>query len=429
MKGLKKVALASAIAAVSAGAQAELKALDDAAMGELTGQAGITIDIETKWTIGEFVYQDAGMLVIQGMSFGANSNDLRANADGLMTNERLSIDLAGDGTGPGQENTFNYGMSEVIGLAAFHSVARATAGAPADADFDAAAARLLSGGATASTDGVGGDQIDDQKTYGNGDLVLHFGFSDAWDKGGGFAAFGAGLGQNYDGTVTGLNFATLDYATARDIASRAVDFQFDIDLIGIADSNYTIGSASVEKTNHTTGTDATSSTTALISDLSMKGYLGPVDILIENNGNGFGADGSGLGGAAGTGNADSKINWDSFFRITDLDLYIDIAGVQLSDIAIHNDRGDTTSLNGTASFGYAHSMRQIFAVKDTVLSVGNTSQPNTNPDHFVDGIAINTRFKGDIDIGALSFGDTGTSIGSIYMTDVEATTNWTISAR
>jgi hypothetical protein len=45
MKGLKKIALASAIAAVSAGAQAELKALDDSAMGELTGQAGLTIDL------------------------------------------------------------------------------------------------------------------------------------------------------------------------------------------------------------------------------------------------------------------------------------------------------------------------------------------------------------------------------------------------
>ena len=37
-------------------------------------------------------------------------------------------------------------------------------------------------------------------------------------------------------------------------------------------------------------------------------------------------------------------------------------------------------------------------------------------DVYVDGIAINTRFKGDIDIGAISFGNTGDSIGSIYMT-------------
>ncbi|KZY59121.1 hypothetical protein A3752_12750 [Oleiphilus sp. HI0081] len=60
MKGLKKIALASAIAAVAAGAQAELKALDDSTMGELTGQAGLTIDLETKVSIGQFMYKDAG---------------------------------------------------------------------------------------------------------------------------------------------------------------------------------------------------------------------------------------------------------------------------------------------------------------------------------------------------------------------------------
>jgi len=31
-------------------------------------------------------------------------------------------------------------------------------------------------------------------------------------------------------------------------------------------------------------------------------------------------------------------------------------------------------------------------------------------------------------IGALSFGDTGESIGEIYITDITSTTNWTISA-
>lgn len=45
-----------------------------------------------------------------------------------------------------------------------------------------------------------------------------------------------------------------------------------------------------------------------------------------------------------------------------------------------------------------------------------------------DGVAINTVFKGDKEIGALSFGDTGTSIGQLYWTDIESTTNWTVSS-
>ena len=191
----------------------------------------------------------------------------------------------------------------------------------------------------------------------------------------------------------------------------------------------------------------------MISDLSIKGYLGPADIHIENKGNGFGADGSGqvtgfdASGnatlAAGTGNADSKIHWDSYFKVTDLDVYIDIAGVQIKDLSIHNDRGDTTGLNqiavgvdgsgnpifaNTGSFGFAHSKRDIYAVKDAVLDVGAYALTLGAGSAYVDGIAINTRFKGDIDIGHLSFGNTNKSIGSIYITDKTATTNWTISA-
>jgi hypothetical protein len=88
-------------------------------------------------------------------------------------------------------------------------------------------------------------------------------------------------------------------------------------------------------------------------------------------------------------------------------------------------------IENTESFGFAHSKRDIYAVKDSVLNLatvfGHAGTTN-NPVGYVDGIAINTRFKGDIDIGALSFGDTGTSIGAIYLTDVTSTTNWTISA-
>ena len=442
MKGLKKVALASAIAAVSAGAQAELKALDDSAMSELTGQAGISIDVETKYTIGEFVYQDAGNLVLQGLSLGGNTND--SFDTGYLDNFRLYIDVAGAGaidpTNGSPDNELVYGFAEVIGLATMLGLQ-----GNSDGDIINGADPALGSGQPVPVN-ADGHIIDRKKVYGDGDLVIHKGFTDAFEKGGGYQAFANSTGRAYADLAAGpgtLSFANVDYATIIDIGTRAVDFNFSIDLIGLADSTYVIGSQAVEKTNHTTGTDATANTTALISDLSMSGYLGPADIHIENNGNGF--SGGQLNGGVGTGAADSKINWDSFFKITDLDLYIDIAGVQLSDIRIHNERGDLTSMNqeftvdgtgtpvleNTSSFGFAHSKRQIFAVKDDVINVTNVLAAGPGGDTnlaYEDGIALNTRFKGDIDIGALSFGDTGKSIGSLYFTDIQSTTNWTISA-
>ena len=430
MKGLKKIALASAIAAVAAGAQAELKALDDSTMSEMTGQAGLTIDLETKWTIGEFAYQDAGLVVLKDLSLGGNSNE---GTSSMLDNIRMEIDVAGSQQAVGGDAWLKYGFSNVKNLAAVHAKAgNKEAGILALAKGSAAVdpGNSMNGSAVDITTG---DVVDDERFYADGDLKIHLTFTDAWQKGGGFAAYGVGKGSDGGTGTAGLN--DLTYAAARDIATRAVDFEFNIGQIALAASAYATdgrlgGVNNIEKTDHATGLDATADTTTLISDLSIKGYLGPADIHIENKGNGFGADGSGLGGAPGTGNADSKIHWDSFFKVTDLDVYIDIAGVQIKDLEIHNERGDTTSLNGTASFGFAHSMRDIYAVKDTVLKLGSAAAVNgsQNPANFVDGIAINTRFKGDIDINHLSFGDTGTSIGSIFITDRTATTNWTISA-
>ena len=54
MKGLKKIALATAVAAAPFAAQAELQAMDDSMMGNVTGQAGVTIELETQVSIGQF---------------------------------------------------------------------------------------------------------------------------------------------------------------------------------------------------------------------------------------------------------------------------------------------------------------------------------------------------------------------------------------
>ncbi len=409
MKGLKRLALVTAVSALSSGVMAELQLLDEDSLQDVTGQAGLTIDVESQWEIGEFAYQDAGYLLIQGIRMGGNSmGNGTGTAGTMLDNLRLEIDIAGDGTDG--DNNLAYGFSNMRDIADIYVQKGNT---------DDAFGDIASG-----IDSTRGDAaIDDKRVYGNGDLVIHFDFTDGWASAGGFA--------NYDASG---NFTNHDYQTAEEILEHAVDFRIEIDGIGLAKSDYTVGDAGLDVDgNHTTGLhEGAAGTTTLISQLGIQGYLGPEDLHIQNNGNGF--DGTGAFGA-GTGNANSKIYWGSYFKITDLDVYIDIAGVQISDVHIHNERGDLTGLDDTSSFNFAHSIREIYAVKDAVLNptaylkgaLANGGVFDIE-DMYVDGIAINTRFKGDIDIGAISFGDTGTSIGKIYMTDVESTTNWTISA-
>jgi len=410
MKGLNKLVLASAIAAISAGANAELKALDDSAMGELTGQAGLTIDIETKYTIGEFAYKDAGSVLFQGISMGGGA--LSGGAGSMLDNIRLNLDVAGSGavdsvTGE-IDNVLHYGFSEITELA----------GMLVDRGNDTAAHPGIA--AVAS----GAYNLNTKKTFGDGDLVIHIDATDHLKTGGGMAAFVADTGRTLTEVLTGvtgnLGLEGLDLATAAQLVHTAVDFNFSIDAIKLASSDYVIGSGVLDaNSNGIDDDEVATQVTTLISDLSIAGYLGPVDIQIENNGNGF-SNGT-------TGDADSKIHWDTYIDVTDLDVYIDIAGVQISNMKINSSRGDQTDINGREDFGFAHSERTIYAVKDTVLHIG-ASGGGTNVDDYVDGIAINTEFKGDMEIGALSFGDTGESIGELYWTDIRSTTNWTISA-
>ena len=445
MKGLNKLVLASAISAISAGAQAELKALDDSAMGELTGQAGLTIDIETKVSIGQFMYKDAGSLFINDISIGGNANTGDANLandTAMLDNIRMNIDIAGSAaTG---ENILDRGLADFYGaeglaavalaygavddgrLAALAGGIEANAGGASLTQLEANNAELAPGvnAVAAIAAATGGTFVKGRVGIEDGDLVIHEIATDP------LAAL-----IDADTLIAGGATALSGFTTDEVIhaAVSAVDFKYEIGAIGIADSTYEAGADL-----------STAQTTTLISNLSIAGYLGHKDIHIENNGNGFGgvdADGNGrigageYGTAAGVGDADSKIHMDSYFNITDLDVYIDIAGVQINDLKIMNTRGDTTGLDGLNAFGFAHSMRDIYAVKDNVLNLntvalapGGSAPTGTNREGYVDGIAINTTSKFDMDIGSLSFGDTGTSIGEIYLTDVTNTTNWTISA-
>lgn len=411
MNTFRKLTLVVAISAISLGVQAEIAKLDEEGLREVTGQAGLTIDVESRWEIGEFAYKDAGFILLQGLRMGGHDLHDANSSNYYLDNLRLEIDVAGDGTAPSTDNVLDYGFSKMRNYADLYVQA-----GNQDADF-----ATLAGG----FDPKRGLAVDGKKTYADGDLVIHFDITDPWQKEGGLATF----------LATGGRFENDDYETFELMTEHAVDFRFEIDAIGLARSDYDVGSRGLDTdSNHGSGQhEGAEGTTTLISQLSMQGYLGPEDLHISNNGNGFGAEDLNGDGdiddaeaalGSGVGAANSRITWSRYFMITDMDYYIDIAGVQIQDMAIHNKRGDLSGLDGTSSFYFAHSITEIYAIRDDVIKMDTV---NGTVD-FVDGIALNTKFKGDIDIKHLSFGDTGKSIGELYWTDIESETRWVISA-
>ena len=116
-----------------------------------------------------------------------------------------------------------------------------------------------------------------------------------------------------------------------------------------------------------------------------------------------------------------------------------IAGLRIEGMSIHNNRGngdmfdfltqDTYLPVGGAliseSQGYAQTNTQIFAVNEAII---NASELLVGGNGLVDGVAMFSRFSGDIDIAHMSFGDTGTSIGGQFWTDIDLYSNRIISA-
>jgi hypothetical protein len=108
MKTLKKITLASAIAAAPFMAQAELTPMDDTLMGNTTGQAGVTVEINIDGggiSVGEIEYTDEGSVLIQNVQI-SNVNNLTQTIDvntdgdleiGMGAVDNINIALAGDG--------------------------------------------------------------------------------------------------------------------------------------------------------------------------------------------------------------------------------------------------------------------------------------------------------------------------------------------
>lgn len=106
MKGLKPTLLALCVAGAPPAAMAEIVMLDDASMGNITGQAGVTIELETRFNIDRFIYTDEGSFEVNDISVGGTNRtdmfsemglNLVGTASENLDNIRINIDVASDG--------------------------------------------------------------------------------------------------------------------------------------------------------------------------------------------------------------------------------------------------------------------------------------------------------------------------------------------
>lgn len=130
-------------------AVADFQPLNDSAMSSVTGQAGVTIELETKLNIDSLTWTDEGTL-------GVNGIRLSGHNDSVLDNLKLTVDIAGEG------EVLTHGFSEIA--------RRADAGLLDSSDpdvADALARYALSGGYG--------------KKFNSGDLVIHLGATDYGD--------------------------------------------------------------------------------------------------------------------------------------------------------------------------------------------------------------------------------------------------------
>jgi hypothetical protein len=357
---------------ISLSAHAELVLLTEESLSQVTGQAGLTIDIETRVTIGEVEYVDAGSLYWKDYS-------LTGIGGGLVDNIRAKIDST-NGT-----ETLATGFSDLAMLASM--------------GYLDASETDIAWAMSEYADGAGGFG----KQYNDGDLVIHVTSTD----------FGIDFTQPVPSNTT-------DQATNLQAIKNAVDFHIQQGDFGLRSSDGLME-------------------TSISRNFSVQAYLGYLDLILRNNGNGYTDTGSGP--SPGKPNdillGDSYIQLDLKFRVEDLDIEntsnalnrvipraVTNPGLTLKDMRIHNERGKDT----LGSFGFASVEAKIGAAMGILNTMDQLA--TTTADTRVDGQAIyDVNIKWDWDLPHISFGDTDQSIGKVYFTDFHITdTSIVISA-
>ena len=315
----KRSKLSAAVASTflltqAATVNAELKALSDDSMSEVTGRAGLTIDIETQMTIGELQYMDSEQGT-DGASWFYKDITLNGIGGGLVDNLRAVIDISNT------SETLATGFSDYAMLASYGFLdATETDVAWALAEYD---------------DGNGSFG----KQYGDGDAVIHV---TSQDLGIGLDAFSAPDPADHANNLTAIK--------------DAVDLHLQHGEFGIRASD-----GSVE--------------TTLTRSFSAEAYLGYFDILITNRGNGFTQTSDTDGKPNNVLLADSYIGLDLKFRVDDLDIDntsnalntvisrdVTSPNLVIKDMQIHNQRGGDT----LGSFGFASFESKIGAAQKRV---------------------------------------------------------------
>ena len=353
MKGLNKIVLVSAIAAISSGAQAELKSLDDTMMGEMTGQAGLTIDLSANVKVGEIAYKDGGFISMTGMELGGSGIVTGDATKTALDNITIYIDVAG----AGESNAdFKYGLeaqiadyiadSPATGLA---DLAAQTSDVQQQNAIGAYALHRSNGGSadvTSVADLLETSAGAADGAIADGDLVIHLGTTNGYDT----------ANTQFDG----------------------VDFGFKLGSVALRDSTYTVGS-SVDPL-----APAAAANTVLVSNINLAGKIGPVDIIIDEDTSKLAVNAyfQVEGGVAGNSAANA--------------MKFDFMDVEIGRFAMNNSRG----ANKLATAGYASAAAVVSA--------------------STKGLFIDVKdFSADMDMEDIYVG--GTSIGSVYITDLEVT--------
>jgi hypothetical protein len=213
MKAFKKLALVTAIAAAPF-AQAEMTSIDDSVLGEMTGQAGISIELSAEVTIGAINYTDT-------------DGDLDAAAPAAGTLGINNVALGGNGLDVNGDPILDVNGNQVV--------TGALAGIKIDIDVDANDGLVIHLGSTNEA-GVLTGNLPVDFGLSVGDVTLN---ADPL-----VANSGATLASNI---YIGGNLGPVDVVIAND-STIAVDAFFevthgsmDIDVMGMGISNLTIG--------------------------------------------------------------------------------------------------------------------------------------------------------------------------------------------
>ncbi len=353
-------ALAASMVFGSANVAAELKLLSESALGEVTAQAGLTIDLETKWTMAEFEYVDGGSMFWRDLSFSGINTD-------YVDNIRATVDVAGAG------EVLHTGFSDIAELASRGVMD------PTDPDVMWAKAQYDQGGG------------DFGKAYEDGDLVIHVTSQDF------------GLDRN------DLSNWLVDPTDNLRKFKDAIDFHYQEREFGLRSS---------DKATETVWT----------RNFSMQAYLGYLDLVYKNRGNGF-HDTAPLGTqpkAIKLG--DSWMGFNVAFRVEDLDVEntnqsgnhwlnnsVTSSMLVIKDMRIHNERGADTE----GSFGFATFESKTAAAREVLHTLDDMLASNMAKMKDNNGVAIyeiNARM--DWDLPHISFGRQNISIGEVYYTDL-----------